>query len=65
MVWWYVVPSAGQQQVSAKFSAKFGAWVVNGFAVVFENNGSDGEDDLKRFQKCQQKIQMLHDLSKN
>ena len=48
-----------------KCSAKFGAWVVNGFAVVFENNGSDGEDDLRRFQKCQQKIQMLHDLSKN
>lgn len=45
-----------------KCSAKFGAWVVNGFAVVFENNGSDGEDDLRRFQ---QKIQMLHDLSKN
>ena len=45
-----------------KCSAKFGAWVINGFA---ENNGSDGEDDLKRFQKCQQKIQMLHDLSKN
>ena len=75
MVWWYAVQSVGQQPVSAKLvlkilpaekcSAKFGAWVVNGFAVVFENNGSDGEDDLRRFQKCQQKIQMLHDLSKN
>ena len=30
-----------------KCSAKFGAWVINGFAVVFENNGSDGEDGSK------------------
>ena len=41
-----------------KCSAKFGAWVVNGFAVVFENDGSDGEDDLRRFQKCQQKSRL-------
>ena len=43
-------------------NARFGGWVVNGFVVTFEENNTEDEDYLSKFETCKDKLQMLNAL---